>query len=167
VIVVNSFSKTYNMTGWRLGWAQGGERTIRLMYQAAEFMTSNPAAMVQQAGIVALRDGDEYVRKLREHYRERRAQVIEALSAIPGVTLPEPQGAFYAFPQIDGLTDSARFTTDLLRDTGVALAPGAGFGESGEGYVRVCFASTEQTLSLALARVQEYLLARASIGGPR
>ena len=162
VIVVNSFSKTYNMTGWRLGWAQSGERTIRLLYQAAEFMTSNAAAMVQQAGIVALRDGEGYVRGLREHYAARRAQVIEALSAIPGVSFPEPEGAFYAFPRIDGLTDSARFTTDLLRDTGVALAPGAGFGESGEGCVRLCFAATEQTLSKALLRVREYLLARAA-----
>ena len=162
VIVVNSFSKTYNMTGWRLGWAQSGERTVRLMYQAAEFMTSNAAAMVQQAGIVALRDGEGYVRKLREHYAARRAQVIEALSAIPGVSLPEPEGAFYAFPRIDVMTDSARFTADLLRDTGVALAPGAGFGESGEGYVRLCFAATEQTLSKALDRVRQYLLARAA-----
>jgi len=163
VIVVNSFSKTYNMTGWRLGWAQSGERTIRLMYQAAEFITSNPAAMVQQAGIVALRDGDAYVRQLRERYAARRADVIEALSGIPGVSLPEPQGAFYAFPRIEGLTDSARFTVDLLRDTGVALAPGAGFGESGEGHVRLCFAATEQTLSKALGRVREYLLTRLAI----
>src|SRR5207302_2416719 len=119
VIVVNSFSKTYNMTGWRLGWAQSSEQTIRIMYQAAEFMTSNAAAMVQQAGIVALRDGEGYVRQLREQYARRRAQVIHALSAIPGVSLPEPEGAFYAFPRIDGLKDSARFTADLLRDTGV------------------------------------------------
>jgi len=162
VIVVNSFSKTYNMTGWRLGWAQSGERTIRLLYQAAEFMTSNPASMAQQAGIVALRDGEAYVRELRAHYAARRAQVIAVLSAIPGVSLPEPQGAFYAFPQIDGLTDSAQFTADLLRDTGVALAPGAGFGESGEGYVRLCFAATEQTVTRALSRVREYLLARSA-----
>ena len=160
VIVINSFSKTYNMTGWRLGWAQGNERTIRVMYQAAEFMTSNPAAMVQQAGIVALRDGEEYVRQLRTHYAARRAQVVDALTAVQGVSLPEPEGAFYAFPRIDGLTDSARFAVDLLRDTGVALAPGAGFGASGEGHVRLCFAATEDTLAKALARVREYLLAR-------
>ena len=115
LIVVNSFSKTYNMTGWRLGWAQGSERTIRLMYKAAEFMTSNPAAMVQQAGIVALRDGESYVGELRDHYAKRRTQVMDALAAIPGVSLPEPQGAFYAFPRIDGLTDSTAFTADLLR----------------------------------------------------
>ena len=160
VVVVNSFSKTYNMTGWRLGWAQSSERTIRVMYQAAEFMTSNAAAMVQQAGIVALRDGEAYVRELREQYADRRAQVIHTLSEIPGLSLPEPEGAFYAFPRIEGLKDSARFTADLLRDTGVALAPGAGFGESGEGYVRLCFAANEQTLTTALDRVREYLLAR-------
>jgi aspartate/methionine/tyrosine aminotransferase len=161
LVVVNSFSKTYNMTGWRLGWAQSGERTIRLMYQAAEFMTSNPAAMIQQAGILALRDGEAYVRELREHYRARRAQVVAALSTVPTVSLPDPQGAFYAFPRIDGLTDSAAFTLDLLRATGVALAPGAGFGESGEGYVRICFAAREETLSVALARIREYLTAGA------
>src|SRR5581483_5204912 len=162
VIIVNSFSKTYNMTGWRLGWAQSGERTIRLLYQAAEFMTSNPAAMIQQAGIVALRDGEEYVRQLREHYAARRTQVIDALSGLPGVSLPEPGGAFYAFPRIDGLTDSAAFTAELLRDTGVALAPGAGFGPSGEGHVRLCFAASEATLSEALLRVKAYLLGRLS-----
>ena len=162
VIVVNSFSKAYNMTGWRLGWAQGNERTIRLMYQAAEFMTSNPAAMVQQAGIVALRDGEAYVNQLRAHYAARRAQVVDALSGVAGVSLPEPEGAFYAFPRIDGLADSARFAVDLLRDTGVALAPGAGFGASGEGHARLCFAATEETLSKALVRLREYLLARAA-----
>ena len=160
VIVVNSFSKTYNMTGWRLGWAQGSERAIQLMYQAAEFMTSNPASMIQQAGIAALREGEDYVRGLRTHYAARRAQVVDALSEVPGVSLPDPQGAFYAFPGIEGLTDSARFAVDLLRETGVALAPGAGFGVSGEGYLRLCFAATEQTLSQALRRVREYLLAR-------
>ncbi len=102
LIVVNSFSKTYNMTGWRLGWAQSSEGVIRQLYKAAEFITSNPSAPVQQAGIVALRDGEDYVRDLREHYDRRRAQVSDALRSLPGVTLPEPQGAFYAFPHIDG-----------------------------------------------------------------
>ena len=106
LLVVNSFSKTYNMTGWRLGWAQGSERMIRLMYKAAEFMTSNPPAMVQQAGIVALRDGEAYVHELREHYAKRRTQVLDALASIPGVSLPVPEGAFYAFPRIPGLDDS-------------------------------------------------------------
>jgi aspartate aminotransferase len=160
LIVVNSFSKTYNMTGWRLGWAQGSERTIRLMYKAAEFMTSNPAAMVQQAGIVAMRDGESYVGELRDHYAKRRTQVLNALEAIPGVSVPEPQGAFYVFPRIDGLADSTAFTADLLRQTGLALAPGVAFGADGEGHVRLCFAATEQTLAAALSRLRQFMVDR-------
>ncbi len=152
LVVVNSFSKTYNMTGWRLGWAQASEAMIRLMYKSAEFVTSNPAAMVQQAGIVALRDGEPYVRDLRDQYAGRRAQVMAALSSLPVVSLSEPAGAFYAFPRIDGMLDSTAFATALVRDTGVALAPGAAFGSAGEGYLRLCFAASEGTLALALSR---------------
>jgi len=162
LIVINSFSKTYNMTGWRLGWAQGSERTIKTMYKAAEFITSNPAAMVQQAGIVALRDGESYISELRKHYALRRAQVKAALESIPGVTLPDPQGAFYAFPKFSFITDSTAFTAELVRETGVALAPGVGFGSDGEGYIRVCFASTEATVGEALARLRTFVIDRCS-----
>lgn len=157
LIVVNSFSKTYNMTGWRLGWAQASERTITAMCKAVEFMTSNPAAMVQQAGIAALRDGEPCIAELRQHYRQRRDQVKAALSELPGVSLPDPQGAFYAFPKFDDSTDSAAFTAALLRETGLALAPGAGFGRDGEGYIRVCFASTESTITDALERLKNFV----------
>jgi aspartate aminotransferase len=157
LIVVNSFSKTYNMTGWRLGWAQTSARTITAMYKAVEFMTSNPAAMVQQAGIAALRDGESYIVELRRHYAARRAQVIEGLRALPGVDLPMPQGAFYAFPRIAAASDSTAFTAALVRETGVALAPGVGFGRDGEGYIRVCFASTEATVAAALQRLRNFV----------
>jgi aspartate aminotransferase len=157
LVVVNSFSKTYNMTGWRLGWAQASEATIKTMYRAVEFMTSNPSAMVQQAGIVALRDGEPHIADLRAHYARRRAQVTAVLSLLPRVSLPEPQGAFYAFPQIDGLQDSTGFAMQLLRDTGLALAPGVGFGAAGEGYVRICFAASAATISEALTRFSGWL----------
>jgi aspartate aminotransferase len=157
LIVVNSFSKTYNMTGWRLGWAQGSEATIKTMYRAVEFMTSNPAAMVQQAGIVALREGEPYIADLRRHYADRRRQVMTALAGMPGVSLPAPAGAFYAFPRIDGMTDSVAFTTALLHRTGLALAPGVGFGSDGEGYIRVCFAATEATVTAALEKFQQFV----------
>ena len=163
LIVINSFSKTYNMTGWRLGWAQSGERTIKTMYKAVEFMTSNPAAMVQQAGIVALRDGEPYIAELRAHYAQRRTQVIAALASIPGVSLPHPQGAFYAFPRIEGLADSTSFASTLLADTGLAVAPGVGFGRDGEGYVRVCFASTAATLGDALVRFRDFVTTRGAL----
>ena len=162
LIVVNSFSKTYNMTGWRLGWAQSSERIIKTMYKAAEFITSNPAAMVQQAGIVALRDGETCIAELRAHYTARRDQVKAGLEAIPGVSLPEPQGAFYAFPKFSFVDDSTAFTATLVRETGVALAPGVGFGSDGEGYIRVCFASTETTVGDALARLTKFVTNRGS-----
>ena len=148
------------MTGWRLGWAQSSERTIKTMYKAVEFMTSNPTAMVQQAGIVALRDGEPFINELREHYARRRAQVKAALEALPGVTLPNPQGAFYAFPKFDFVTDSTAFTAELVRETGVALAPGVGFGRDGEGYIRVCFASTEATVTAALDRLTTFVMTK-------
>lgn len=157
LIVVNSFSKTYNMTGWRLGWAQSSERTIKTMYKAVEFMTSNPAAMVQQAGITALRDGEACIAELRAHYSARRAQVKAALEQLPGVTLPDPQGSFFAFPRCAFASDSTAFTAELVRDTGVALAPGLAFGPDGEGYIRVCFASTEATIAEAMSRLSRFV----------
>jgi len=157
LIIINSFSKTYNMTGWRLGWAQASTGLIRAMTSSVEFMTSNAAAMVQQAGIVALRDGEPHVRELRAHYAARRAQVMDALGSMPGVSLPAPAGAFYAFARIEGLDDSSAFTMRLLRQHGVALAPGSAFGGAGEGHVRLCFASTEGTLARALDRLREFM----------
>jgi aspartate aminotransferase len=162
LIVVNSFSKTYNMTGWRLGWVQSSARTVKTIYKTVEFMTSNPAAMVQQAGIVALRDGEAYIAELRKHYTERRSQVKAGLESIPGITLPDPQGAFYAFAGFSDAIDSAAFTAELVRETGLALAPGVGFGRDGEGYVRVCFASTETTIVDALARLKKFMVSRRS-----
>lgn len=158
LIVVNSFSKTYNMTGWRLGWVQSSEPVVRQMYKAAEFMTSNPTAIVQQAGIVALRDGEAYVRDLRAQYATRRAMVVRAMGEIPGLSLPNPDGAFYAFPRIEGLRDSAAFALDFLEKTGVALAPGSAFGPTGEGHVRLCFAASQAAVSTAIERLAEYLV---------
>jgi aspartate/methionine/tyrosine aminotransferase len=159
VVIVNSFSKTYNMTGWRLGWAQASEVIVRVMYKAAEFITSNPAAMVQQAGIVALRDGEDYVRHLRDHYRQRRDQVAQGLAAIPSITLTEPDGAFYAFFTVEGVSDSTAFTSRLVNETGLALTPGVAFGQAGEGYVRLCFASSQNTIADALTRLQTFMAA--------
>jgi aspartate/methionine/tyrosine aminotransferase len=153
IVVVNSFSKTYNMTGWRLGWVQASASMVERLSSAVEFMTSNPTAMVQQAGIVALRDGESYVSELRAHYAARRDQVSAIFRTLPGVSLIGPRGGFYSFPRIDGLTDSVTFCEDLLNKTGVALAPGSAFGAGGEGHIRLCFAASEAMLSAALDRM--------------
>ena len=130
------------------------------MYKAVEFMTSNPAAMVQQAGIVALRDGEPYIAELREHYRRRRDQVKTALAAMPGVSLPDPQGAFYAFPE----TRRQHRQHCVYGRAGARnrSRPGARrrFGRDGEGYIRVCFASTEATIADALDRLKKFVMSR-------
>jgi aspartate/methionine/tyrosine aminotransferase len=160
LIVVNSFSKTYNMTGWRLGWVQSSEAVVRAMYKAAEFITSNPTAIVQQAGIVALRDGEPYVRELQATYAARRALVSRAMREMPATSCAQPSGAFYAFPRIEGLSSSADFAMDLLRSTGVALAPGSAFGATGEGHVRLCFAASEGNVSRALTALRAHVESR-------
>jgi aspartate aminotransferase len=157
LIVVNSFSKTYCMTGWRLGWAQASPAMIHAMTTGVEFMTSNATAPVQQAGIVALRDGDAFVAELRTHLVARRAQTLAGLSRMRGVRVAEPRGSFFAFFAVDGMTDSSAFALEILRQTGVALAPGSAFGPGGEGYLRLCFASNERTIDESLTRLERFM----------
>ncbi len=113
--------------------------------------------MVQQAGIAAIRDGEPYIEEIRETYRSRREQVIERLSGIPCLSLPNPAGAFYAFPQIDGLSDSMAFAKQLLAERKVGLAPGSAFGPDGEGYLRLSFAVSDDVLFPALDIFAAYL----------
>ena len=134
---------------------------IRAMATGVEFMTSNATAPVQQAGIVALRDGEVHVANLRTHLAARRRQVAEALSAIDGVRVHAPSGGFFAFFTVDGVTNSAAFALDLLRQTGVALAPGSAFGPGGESHLRLCFGSSEATIAVSLDRLRGALRTRS------
>ncbi len=158
LIVANSFSKTYCMTGWRLGWAQSGAEMIRAITTGVEFMTSNAAAPVQRAGIVALRDGEAWIAQLRAHLTAQRTQVLDALSGIDGVHVTAPSGSFFAFFTVEGVTDSAAFALRILRESGIALAPGSAFGPGGEPALRLCFASTERTIEESLDRLRRSLL---------
>ncbi len=157
LVVVNSFSKTYNMTGWRLGYALANEELVNLIAKLEEFVISNAPAMAQQAGITALRDGEPYVQEIREKYATRRQVAIEGLQAIPQVSLPIPAGGFYAFPKLEGLHDSLAFARKLLLEARVGMAPGIAFGESGEGYMRICFAASEEVLVPALANFKTFI----------
>jgi aspartate/methionine/tyrosine aminotransferase len=157
LVVINSFSKTYNMTGWRLGYALVNETLAKLMTKLGEFIISNPTAMVQRAGIVALRDGEPYIAEIREKYARQRQVAIDKLSQIPNVTLPMPLGGFYAFPKLEGLQDSLAFAKKLLLEGRVGMAPGIAFGASGEGYMRLCFAASDAVLVPALDRFKEFV----------
>ena len=132
-------------------------RSRQSITKAAEFITSNAPTPTQQAAIVALRDGGPYVRQIREAYKARRDLVMRELGSIPGVSLPIPDGAFYAFPRIDGLRDSTALARTLVSEARVAMTPGVAFGPSGEGYIRLCFAASEKVLGTALQRFKEFM----------
>jgi aspartate/methionine/tyrosine aminotransferase len=152
VIVVQSFSKSYCMTGWRLGWIVSRRDLVQKAAQLNEFIVSHAASMIQKAGEVALRQGEDEVAALLEQLQERRDFAADAIASVARIQLPKPEGAFYLFPHIEGMTDSFDFCLQLLKAERVALAPGSAFGAGGEGSVRLCFASDMSVLEPALAR---------------
>lgn len=157
VIVGQSFSKSYCMTGWRLGWVVARQDLTQKATQLNEFIISHAASMIQRAGEVALRQGEDEVAALLEQLHERRAFAASALSSVSRISLPKPEGAFYLFPQIEGMTDSFDFCVKLLKAEKVALAPGSAFGAGGEGSVRLCFASEMSILEPALERLCRFV----------
>src|SRR2546426_6707448 len=131
VHVVQSFSKTYCMTGWRVGWLVTRDDLGSKVAQLNEFFVSHAATFAQVAARAALADGEGELRRMIESLKANRDFCVTALREMPGVTLPEPRGAFYAFPRIDGLDDSIEFCRRLLLERRVGLAPGSAFGAGG------------------------------------
>lgn len=152
VIVVNSFSKSYCMTGWRLGWAVARRDLIARATPLNEFIISHAPTFVQKAGEVALAQGEDEIAARAELFHERMSFCYTALSSLKGVTVPKPDGAFYLFPRIAGVTDSFAFALELLKTTKVSVAPGIAFGAGGEGAVRICTASDLSVLEPAMER---------------
>jgi aspartate/methionine/tyrosine aminotransferase len=157
IIVVQSFSKAWCMTGWRLGWVVTRPDLAARATQLNEFIISHAASFTQRAAETALLWGERTVRELVAQYKINRDFCIERLSRMPGVTIPAPEGAFYLFPRIEGLTDSFSFCKQLLLDTQVGLAPGVAFGAGGEGSVRICYASDMTVLEPAMSRLAAFL----------
>jgi aspartate aminotransferase len=157
VIAFNSFSKSWSMTGWRLGWLTAPPSMGEIFEKLNEYNISGPTTFVQHAAIVAIRDGEDFVRETVEGYRRGRDLVYQRLSGMKRVHLAFPEAAFYAFFRVDGVDDSLALARRILDQTGVGLAPGAAFGQSGEGYLRLCFAATPDTLSDAMDRLEPEL----------
>ena len=157
VIVVQSFSKAYCMTGWRLGWAVSRHDLVRKATSLNEFIVSHAASMTQRAGETALRQGEDDINAMVELLGERMNYCYEALSSVSSISVPKPKGAFYLFPRIGGLQDSFAFAVDLLKETKVAVAPGSAFGASGEGALRLCFASDMSVLEPAMERLCRFV----------
>jgi aspartate aminotransferase len=152
--ILDGFSKTYAMTGWRLGYGvmpqDLAEQVSRLMVNSV----SCTASLVQRAGIEALTGPQETVRDMVSAFRGRRDLMVEGLNNIPGISCREPAGAFYVFPNITGTGMSSKeFADRLLDDFGVAALSGTSFGEHGEGYLRLSYANSEENLAKALQRI--------------
>jgi aspartate/methionine/tyrosine aminotransferase len=157
VIVVHSFSKSYCMTGWRLGWLVSHPTLANKAAELNEFIVSHAASMTQKAGETALAEGEGELREMVERLRENRDHVRDALEAMPNLTVPRAEGSFYLFPKVDGMTDSFEFCRQLLIQQKVGLAPGIAFGEGGEGSVRICYAADRSILDPALERIDTFL----------
>ena len=157
VLVVHSFSKSYCMTGWRLGWMIARRDLAKKCAQLNEFMVSCAAGFVQKAAESALRDGEAELLKMLERLRDNRDFCVARLARMPRLALPEPDGAFYLFPRMEGLRDSFAFCKRLLEETHVGIAPGVAFGNGGEGSVRICYASDLAVLEPAMDRLGQFL----------
>ena len=156
-ILINGFSKSYAMTGWRLGYAAAPHRILEQMLKIHQFAIMCAPTTSQYASVSALRDGDNDVQMMREAYDQRRRFVLHAFKEM-GLDCFEPEGAFYAFPSIKrfGMT-SDEFATRFLREEKVAVVPGTAFGASGEGFLRVSYAYSLKNLKEALGRMANFV----------
>lgn len=156
-VVINGFSKTYAMTGWRLGYAVGPAEVIGQMTKLHQFGIMSAPTMAQYAAIEALKNGDSDIEYMREQYDMRRRLIVDRLNAM-GLTCFEPEGAFYVFPSIKstGLT-SEEFCERLIYSHRVAVIPGSAFGECGNGYVRISYAYSIRNIQQALDRIEAFL----------
>jgi aspartate/methionine/tyrosine aminotransferase len=157
LIGANTFSKSWLMTGWRLGWLLVPPALTADLGKLVEYNTSCAPVFVQRAGIAALKDGEPVIAKTVRRFRRARDFLLENLGTVPGVQAAVPEGAMYAFFRIEGMTDSLQFCKRLVREQALGLAPGAAFGPQGEGYVRWCFAASEDKLAEGVARLRRAL----------
>ncbi len=157
VISVNSFSKSWSMTGWRLGWIVAPAACETKLGQLTEFNTCSTPGFIQDAGIVALQEGDAEVAQLQRKIQIGYAITAQELSNFSRVEFIEPDGAFYSFFRVDGLNDSLTAAKTIMQETKVGLAPGVAFGAEGEGYLRLCYAQPEEVLERAFKQLAPFL----------
>ena len=157
VVSTNTFSKSWLMTGWRLGWIVAPEELIGELGKLVEYNTSCSPVFIQRAGVVAVTEGDGVIAHTRERYRKARDFLEARLHAIPEIDAGSAPGAMYAFFRVRNVTDSFEFCKRLVAEAGLGLAPGIAFGPEGEGFVRWCFAASEERLADGIDRLQRFL----------
>jgi aspartate/methionine/tyrosine aminotransferase len=157
VISANTFSKAWLMTGWRLGWLVVPRGLVADLGKLIEYNTSCAPVFVQRAGIVALKEGEPIIARSLSRYRKARNFLISELRKLDRLEVAIPDGTMYAFIRVRGVDDSLAFCKKLVRDAGLGLAPGSAFGPEGEGFVRWCFAASEERLAEGVARMKKGL----------
>jgi aspartate/methionine/tyrosine aminotransferase len=157
VVSTNSFSKSWLMTGWRLGWIAAPKPLMPELGKLIEYNTSCSPVFVQRAGVVALRDGESTVAATRARLHHARDRLIGALRMLPGVDVAPPAGAMYAFFRVARARDTMAFCRRLVHEAKLGLAPGSAFGPEGEGFVRWCFAASDERLDDGIARLARFL----------
>ncbi len=160
IIFVNTFSKNWAMTGWRIGWMQAPPELGPIIEGLIQYNTSGVATFMQRAGIAAIEDGEPFLAEQIATAIKGRDIVTKALGAFNSVRSVPPAGAFYSFFAIDGLDDSMTAALRLVDEANVGLAPGIAFGQSAEGYFRVCFLRSAAPLGQAMDRLTDWLQAR-------
>ena len=156
-VLINGFSKSYAMTGWRLGYAAAPEVILKQMLKIHQYAIMCAPTTSQYAAVAALRDGDKDVEMMRESYNQRRRYLLNAFREM-GIDCFEPLGAFYTFPNISRFgMSSEEFATTLLKEEKVAVVPGTAFGDCGEGFVRISYAYSLKNLKEALSRIGRFV----------
>jgi aspartate/methionine/tyrosine aminotransferase len=159
-VLVDGFSKTYAMTGWRLGFGVMPESLATKVNLLLTHSVGCTATFTQLAGLEAIRGPQETVDAVRAEFKRRRDLIVEGLNAIPGVHCPLPRGAFYAFPNVQSFgRSSAELADYLLQEAGVAVLPGTAFGRGGEGHIRLSYANSCANIERALDRIARALAA--------
>ncbi len=157
LVSTNSFSKAWLMTGWRLGWIVAPPALMPDLGKLIEYNTSCSPVFVQRAGVVAINEGEPTIAHTLHRYRRARSYLVDALCTLPGVQAALPAGAMYVFFRVAAAGNSLEFCKQLVREARLGLAPGSAFGPEGEGFVRWCFAASEERLADGVGRLRSFL----------
>jgi aspartate/methionine/tyrosine aminotransferase len=162
-ILVSGFSKTYAMTGWRLGYVVAPRELIDVMIRVHQYTTVCATSFAQAGAVAALNGSQDCVREMVQEFERRRQVIVEAFENMPGASLVPPQGSFYAFPNLGSLgVSSVEVARRLLEDADVAVVPGSAFGDTGEGHVRISFACSLSDVRRGMNNLRQFCAAGAA-----
>jgi aspartate/methionine/tyrosine aminotransferase len=160
IVFVNTFSKNWAMTGWRIGWLQAPVALAPVFENLVQYNTSGVATFMQRAGIAALNDGEDFAQSQIARARRGRDVVGAALASVPGLDARPPDGAFYAFLRLPGVDDTMQAALDIVDEANVGLAPGTAFGPHGAGFIRICVLRSQEGLEDGMRRLAHWLTTR-------